>query len=139
MAETQSIRVSQKSSVAAIGAPTIVLSLLCRMYFITYLDRVNIATAATAIQAEFGLTKTDLGLVLGIFGYAYALLQIMGGLMRPTSGGVFLDGKPVTVPPFEVIYLFQQYTKSLYPWRTVLGNVQLGMQYRGVPRAAALA
>jgi NitT/TauT family transport system ATP-binding protein len=63
------------------------------------------------------------------------LLQIMGGLMRPTSGKVFLDGKPVTAPPFEVIYVFQQYAKSLYPWRTVLGNVQLGMQYRGVPRA----
>jgi MFS family permease len=86
MAETQSIRVSQKSSVAAIGAPTIVLSLLCGMYFITYLDRVNIATAATAIQAEFGLTKTDLGLVLGIFGYAYALLQIMGGWISEKLG-----------------------------------------------------
>jgi MFS family permease len=86
MAETQTIRVSQKSALSAVRAPTIVLSLLCAMYFITYLDRVNIATAATAIQTEFGLTKTELGLVLGIFGYAYALLQIVGGWISEKLG-----------------------------------------------------
>jgi MFS family permease len=86
MAETQSIRVLQKSALSAVRAPTVVLSLLCAMYFITYLDRVNIATAATAIQTEFGLTKTELGLALGIFGYAYALLQIMGGWISEKLG-----------------------------------------------------
>jgi MFS family permease len=86
MLETQNIAISQKRSVAAFGAPTIVLSLLCAMYFITYLDRVNIATAATAIQEEFGLTKTQLGVALGIFGYAYALLQIAGGWIGDKFG-----------------------------------------------------
>jgi len=86
MAEAHDVKLTQRFSLAAVGAPTIVLSLLCAMYFITYLDRVNIATAATAIQMEFGLSKTDLGVALGIFGYAYALLQIMGGWISEKFG-----------------------------------------------------
>jgi NitT/TauT family transport system ATP-binding protein len=62
------------------------------------------------------------------------LLQMMGGLMRPTSGEIWLDGAAVTAPRFEVIYLFQQYTKTLYPWLTVQGNVSFGMRFRGVPK-----
>ncbi len=86
MLETQDIKISQKRSSAAFGAPGIVLALLCAMYFITYLDRVNIATAATAIQDEFGLSKTQLGVVLGVFGYSYALLQIVGGWIGDKFG-----------------------------------------------------
>ena len=39
-----------------------VLILLCLMYFITYVDRVNVSTAAVAFKQELGLTNTDLGL-----------------------------------------------------------------------------
>ena len=86
-------------------------------------------------DVSFEIEQGDFVSLVGASGCGKStLLQIMGGLMRPTSGEVFLDGKRVTAPPFEMIYLFQQYTKSLYPWRTVLGNVQLGMRYRGVPR-----
>ena len=41
-----------------------VLGLLCVMYFITYLDRVNIATAGAEIMRDFGMSKTDFGLIL---------------------------------------------------------------------------
>src|SRR5262249_39773439 len=68
------------------SAPAIVLGLLCLMYFVTYLDRVNIATAATAIKNEFGMSNTQLGIVLGAFGYAYALLQIVGGFIGDRYG-----------------------------------------------------
>ena len=37
-------------------ATNIVLALLCLMYFITYVDRVNIGAAASSIQKEFSLT-----------------------------------------------------------------------------------
>jgi MFS family permease len=63
-----------------------VLGLLCAMYFITYVDRVNIATAATAIKTEFGLNNTALGRVLGAFGLAYALFQIVGGWIGDKFG-----------------------------------------------------
>jgi NitT/TauT family transport system ATP-binding protein len=59
------------------------------------------------------------------------LLQIMAGLFRPTWGGVRLDGREVDGPPFEVIYVFQQYTKSIFPWKTVRQNVAFGLENRG--------
>ena len=37
------------------------------MYFITYVDRVNISTAAPAIKDEFGLSNTELGLIFSAF------------------------------------------------------------------------
>ena len=36
----------------------------------------------------------------------------------------------VTGPPAGAIYVFQQYTKSIYPWKTVLGNVEFGIAHR---------
>jgi sugar phosphate permease len=48
-----------------------VLVLLSLMYFITYVDRVNISTAAPAIKGEFGLSNTELGLVFSAFAYPY--------------------------------------------------------------------
>ncbi len=59
------------------------------------------------------------------------LLQMVAGLMPLTSGSVVFDGHAVDGPPFEMIYVFQQYTKSLMPWRTVLENVAFGLE---VPR-----
>jgi sugar phosphate permease len=67
-------------------ATTIVLGLLCLMYLITYVDRVNIATAAPEIRRELGLTNTRLGLVLSAFGYPYLLFQIFGGWIGDRFG-----------------------------------------------------
>jgi NitT/TauT family transport system ATP-binding protein len=51
------------------------------------------------------------------------LLRMAAGLIPPTRGRVLLDGKPVLAPPPGVVYLFQQYAKSLFAWRTVIDNV----------------
>jgi MFS family permease len=67
-------------------ATTIVLGLLCLMYLITYVDRVNIATAAPEIRRELGLSNTRLGLVLSAFGYPYLLFQIFGGWIGDRFG-----------------------------------------------------
>ena len=67
-------------------APTVVLILLCVMYGITYIDRVNVGTAASAIKAELGLSNTELGLVFSAFAYPYALLQIGGGWVSDRLG-----------------------------------------------------
>jgi sugar phosphate permease len=56
-----------------------VLSILCAMSFILYIDRVNLATAAGPIQREFGLTNTELGIALSAFAWSYAVFQIIGG------------------------------------------------------------
>lgn len=64
----------------------VVLALLCLMYFITYVDRVNIATAANSIKTELGFSNTELGLIFSAFGYPYALFQIFGGWMGDRFG-----------------------------------------------------
>jgi NitT/TauT family transport system ATP-binding protein len=58
------------------------------------------------------------------------LLHITAGLSAPTSGAVRLKGVTVTAPRSEMMYVFQQYTKSIFPWKTVLDNVCLGIKYR---------
>jgi NitT/TauT family transport system ATP-binding protein len=58
------------------------------------------------------------------------LLHIVAGLSAPTSGRVRLKGEPVNAPRPEMMYVFQQYTKSIFPWKTVLDNVCLGIKYR---------
>jgi sugar phosphate permease len=68
------------------GVPGIVLFMLCLMYFITYIDRVNIGTAASAIKDEFHLSNTQLGLVFSAFAYPYLLLQIAGGWLGDRFG-----------------------------------------------------
>src|SRR6476660_1742961 len=56
-----------------------VLGLLCLMYLITYVDRVNVATAANEIKRELTLSNTQLAFVLSAFGYPYVVFQIFGG------------------------------------------------------------
>src|ERR1051325_9365943 len=68
------------------SAPGIVLFLLCAMYFLTYVDRVNISSAATDIQKEFGLDKEQYGFAFSAFGYPYLLFQVIGGRIGDRFG-----------------------------------------------------
>lgn len=61
------------------------------------------------------------------------LLRLAAGLIAPTQGQVLLDRKPINAPPPGVIYLFQQYAKSLFAWRTVIDNVMFPLE--SAPRA----
>ena len=63
-----------------------VVFLLCLMYLITYVDRVNLSTAAPLIRKEFGLSQTQLGIAFSAFGYPYALFQIIGGRLGDHFG-----------------------------------------------------
>ena len=66
------------------------------------------------------------------------LLQIAAGLTRPTRGEVRFGDACVDRPPPGIVYLFQQYAKSLFPWRTVIDNVAFAVEHRpGMGRAAA--
>jgi sugar phosphate permease len=63
-----------------------ILALICLMYLITYLDRVNISTAAPAISAEFGFDKLTMGTIFSAFAWAYALFQVPGGWLSDRFG-----------------------------------------------------
>jgi ABC-type nitrate/sulfonate/bicarbonate transport system ATPase subunit len=61
------------------------------------------------------------------------ILNIVAGLLEPTSGQALLRGKPITGPGPDRGMVFQSY--SSYPWLTVLDNVAFGLKLRGVARA----
>ena len=63
-----------------------ILGLLCLMYLITYLDRVNISTAAPEIRKEFGFDAVTMGWIFGAFGLSYALFQVPGGWLSDRFG-----------------------------------------------------
>lgn len=63
------------------------------------------------------------------------LLRILGGLLVPTEGSVWLDGQPLVSPRRQVGYVFQKV--NLMPWRSVLHNVTLPLEVSGMPRSRA--
>lgn len=60
------------------------------------------------------------------------LLEIVGGLRSKSSGRILLRGKQIEGVDPSVKIVFQEDTTL--PWRTTLGNVELGLEVRGVPR-----
>ena len=65
------------------------------------------------------------------------LLMSIAGLLAPSSGRVFVNGREVAGPPPNLVLLFQEYNKSLFAWRSVLGNVRFGLDARGDHSAGA--
>jgi len=58
------------------------------------------------------------------------LLQVIAGLIPASGGGVLLGGRDVTGEPAHMVYLFQQYAKSLLPWMTAEDNVVFAFNHR---------
>ena len=63
-----------------------ILLMISVMYLITYLDRVNIATAAPQISKEFGFDNITMGYIFSAFVLAYALFQVPGGWLSDRFG-----------------------------------------------------
>jgi sulfonate transport system ATP-binding protein len=60
------------------------------------------------------------------------VLNMIAGLVAPTGGVIRLDGQALAGIPRKVGYVFQKDT--VFPWRTVVQNVELGLAYQGLPR-----
>ena len=80
------------------------------------------------------------GEVLGLLGRSGSgkstLLRIAGGLIRPTSGEVLYRGTRLSEPAEGIAMVFQ--TFALFPWLTVLENVEAGLDALGLPRQQSL-
>jgi sugar phosphate permease len=63
-----------------------ILFLIGLMYLITYLDRVNISTAAPVISKEFGFDKITIGAIFSAFVWSYAIFQVPGGWLGDRFG-----------------------------------------------------
>src|SRR5580704_17897715 len=68
------------------GGRWYILLLISLMYLITYLDRVNISTAAPVISEEFGFDKITMGVIFSAFVWAYAVFQVPGGWLGDRYG-----------------------------------------------------
>ena len=58
------------------------------------------------------------------------LLKCMSGLLPATTGQVLLHGKPIEGPPENMALVFQEYSRSLFPWMTVRQNVSFPLSRR---------
>ena len=63
-----------------------VFLLICAMYFIEYIDRVNLSIAAPLLKSEMHLSNTQLGIALSAFGYCYAIFQVLNGYLGDRIG-----------------------------------------------------
>src|SRR5437762_12132651 len=106
-----------------VPATTNVLALLCAMYFINYIVRVNVSTAAAVFQPELHLSNTQVGLIFSAFAYPYLLFQIAGGWIADKFGA----RKSLTV--FAILWstatVLMRLTSSL--GGMLLGRVLLGI------------
>ena len=62
-----------------------------------------------------------------------SILRTIGGLQKPESGEITVLGERLTAPrPRDISFIFQDF--ALFPWRTALANVEIALQFSGVPR-----
>ena len=59
------------------------------------------------------------------------LLMCIAGLIPASSGMVKVNGAGISGPPKNLVLVFQEYNRSLFAWRSVLGNVLFGLEVRG--------
>jgi NitT/TauT family transport system ATP-binding protein len=85
------------------------------------LDNVNLSLHNNEIVALLGRSGSGKS----------TLLRIISGLLTPSEGKVTIDGRRVVGPADGVAMVFQ--TFALFPWLTVLENVELGLEAQGLP------
>jgi len=103
-------------------------------------DNASVFFAARTGQAVQALDRVSLDIPNGGFVVALGtsgcgkstLLNAMAGFLPLSSGSITLDGAPVSKPGAERGVVFQKDT--LLPWKSVLDNVSLGLQFAGMPR-----
>jgi NitT/TauT family transport system ATP-binding protein len=98
---------------------------------------VRFESAAGEVEALHDVSMTvEPGSFVSIIGPSgcgkSTLLNAVAGFVRPTTGSVLVDGKSIDGPGAERGVVFQQY--SLFPWRTVRGNVEFGLKMKGMAK-----
>jgi len=85
-------------------------------------------------ETSLSVARGELVCLIGPSGCGKSsLLNIIGGLSKPTAGEVTIDGEAVTKPlPQKVAFVFQEST--LFPWKTVIDNIKAGLAFQGVAR-----
>ncbi len=97
----------------------------------TYADRAGRPVSALS-AIDFTVDAEEFVAILGPSGCGKStLLNIIAGLLRPTSGNVFFEGVPSAARSITAT-VFQEF--ALFPWRTVQGNIEFGLEEAGVEK-----
>ena len=87
------------------------------------------------LDTSLAVSRGELLCLIGPSGCGKStLLNVIGGLTQPSAGSVEVLGKPVRGPsPHDIAFVFQE--NALFPWNTVIENIELGMTFQGVPKS----
>ena len=105
----------------------------------TFVSRDNAAQRYTAVRdISLSVAAGEFVSVVGPTGCGKStLLNLAAGLLAPSTGTVSVFGQTLTSINQRAGYMFQ--AESLMPWRTALGNVAAGLEFRGVLDAQSQA
>lgn len=93
------------------------------------------ATVAVLDGISLSLAEGEFLALLGPSGVGKTtLLRCLAGLTRPTRGAALLDGRPLPGVAPGLAMVFQDYAATLFPWRTVRGNVLFGLENQAMSR-----
>src|ERR1700761_5321384 len=89
-------------------------------------------------QASLAVADGEFVAIVGPTGCGKStLLNVAAGLLRPAAGAVRIFGAPLAGLNRQAGYLFQ--AEALFPWKTAIDNVAIGLEVAGVARSEALA
>ena len=98
------------------------------------------AGAAALDDVSFSVGQGEFLSIVGPSGSGKTtLLRCLAGLAQPTSGVVRIAGRPVRDVPDGLALVFQDYSRSLFPWMTIRDNVDVPLRRLGLPAAERLA
>lgn len=104
------------------------LPIMCVVYFMSYIDRTNVALAKTHLQADVGISVTAFGLGAGIFFISYAFLEIPSNLtMHKVGPRRWIARIAVTWGALSAAMMFVQGDMSFYILRFLLGAAEAGL------------
>jgi NitT/TauT family transport system ATP-binding protein len=88
-------------------------------------------------ELTFTVAEHELACIVGPSGCGKStLLRCIAGLIKPSAGTVTLHGDPVVGVPDDLAVVFQDYSRSLFPWLSVRGNVEFPLRTRVSGRGA---
>ena len=108
------------------NAPLVLAKQVCQAY-----DKGASGSLVVLENADLQLYPNEIVGLLGRSGSGKStLLRAIAGLIRPSKGDITFQGRPVVGPNSDVAVVFQSF--ALFPWLTVLQNVELGLEAQGV-------
>jgi NitT/TauT family transport system ATP-binding protein len=93
-------------------------------------------TVVALADLSFSMYQGEFASIVGPSGAGKTtLLKCISGLLPATSGTLTLDGATYDRPPAGLALVFQEYSRSLLPWLTVIQNIEIPLKSHGMSRA----